>query len=131
MQAFTQVSLRANAVLIVLCRRFGCGMARHLRMLWAHPNALESLVVRPPFSPAPRSFCSRCGGSQTRVRCGAPVASYRTRANGAQRLVIAHPSSRDWLVQLHVELHPAQSRRSVAHACGHAVSYCRVPRDRA
>ncbi|BAN24690.1 putative uncharacterized protein [Caballeronia insecticola] len=48
----------------------------------------------------------------------------------ADKLVIANPCPRDWLVQLHVELH-AVSREDMAHACPRAAASCRVPRGRA
>jgi hypothetical protein len=132
MQASTLVSLRANAVLIALCVAASdaawlaiCGCA-------GNPNAIQAPLTRMA-TLLSAAFIVIAVRRIAKLSFDAARASRRIAwaQDAAHRLVIARPSSDDWLVQLHVELHPSASRRSVAHACSHAAAACRVPRDRA
>ncbi|SAK79995.1 hypothetical protein AWB76_05379 [Caballeronia temeraria] len=129
MRASTLVSLRTNAVLIALCVAASdaawftvCGCAGHI-------HAIESITVR-------LATLASAAGIVLIVRRIAKLEFDAARAASriawtADRLVIDGTSPGDWLVQLHVELHPAGSRLNAAHACPHAAASCRVPRGRA
>lgn len=129
MQSSTLVCLRANAVLIALCIAASdaawltvCGCAGHV-------NALESTAVR-------LATLASAAGIVLVVRHVAKLAFDAARAARriawtADTLVIDGTCPGDWLVQLHVELHPAGSRLSATHACPRAAASCRVPRGRA
>jgi hypothetical protein len=132
MQASTLVSLRANAVLMALCVAVSdaawlavCGCA-------GNPNAIQSPFARLA-TLVSAAFIAIAVRRIARIAFDTARTSRRIAwaQDTGQRLVIARPSSNDWLVQLHVELHPSASRRSIAHACSHAAPACRVPRDRA
>lgn len=129
MRASTFVSLRAHVVLIASCVAASeaawlaaCGCAGHVQ-------ALQSLAVRGAML-ASAAVIALCVRHIARLAFDAARASRRI-AWVADRPVIAGPCPHDWLVQLHVELHPAGSRRSAAHACPRAATSCRVPRGRA
>jgi hypothetical protein len=126
------VSLRANAVLIALC--VGASDAAWLAACGCtgHPQALEAPLVRVAILASAAAFVLIVR-RLARLAFDAARASRRIAwsQDHAHRLVIAHPSSDDWLVQLHVELHPARARRQPACATPHAVRNGRVPRGRA
>ncbi|BCQ26089.1 hypothetical protein NK8_42730 [Caballeronia sp. NK8] len=129
MRSSTLVCLRANAVLIALCIAASdaawltvCGCSGHV-------HALESTAVR-------LATLVSAMGIVLVVRRIAKLAFDAARMAhrigwSAHELVIDGTSSRDWLVQLHVELHPAGSRLSAAQDCPRAAASCRVPRGRA
>jgi hypothetical protein len=129
MRATTLVCLRAHAVLIAFCVAASdaawlavCGCSGHVQ-------ALESTAVRvAAFASA--AACVILVRHFAKLAFDAARASRRI-AWTADRLVIAGPCPHDWLVQLHVELHPAVSRQRAAHSCPRAAASCRVPRDRA
>jgi hypothetical protein len=132
MRASTVMSLRANAVLIALCVAVSDAAWLAICGCSGHPQALASPVVR-------LATLASAAAIVIAVRRLARVAFDAARTarriapaqEGAERLVIATPSPDDWLVQLHVELHPAQASRSVKHACSCSIASCRVPRGRA
>jgi hypothetical protein len=120
MQASTLSSLRAHVVLIALCVAASdaawlaiCGCA-------GHPNALEYPATR----------LATLVSAAVIVIAVRRIARISFDAARASRC-IGCPSSRDWLVQLHVELHPSVSRSNAAHVCPNGARACRVPRDRA
>ena len=128
MRASTLVSLRAHAVLIALCIAASdaawlavCGCSGHVQ-------ALESPAVR-------IAALASAAAIVILVRHIARLAFDAARTSrriawSADRIVIAGPCPHDWLVQLHAELHPVVSRRSVADSCPRAAASCRVPRGR-
>ncbi|WP_144063411.1 hypothetical protein [Caballeronia insecticola] len=128
MRASTLVSLRAHVVLIAACVATSdaawlavCGCA-------GHAEALQSTTIR-------AATLASAAAVVFLVRRIAALAFDAARASrhidwSADKLVIANPCPRDWLVQLHVELH-AVSREDMAHACPRAAASCRVPRGRA
>jgi len=129
MRSSTLASLRANAVLIAWCIAASdaawltvCGCAGHV-------NALGSTAVR-------LATLASAAGIVLVVRRIARLAfdadrSARRIAWASDKLVIDGACPGDWLVQLHVELHPAGSRLSGAQTCPRAAASCRVPRGRA
>ncbi|SAK89702.1 hypothetical protein [Caballeronia ptereochthonis] len=128
MRASVLVSLRAHVVLIASCVATSdaawltaCGCA-------GHAQALESTAVR-------AATLVSAAAIALIVRRTAKLAFDAARASRriawtADRLVIAGPCPRDWLVQLHAELHPAVSRQGAAHSCPRSAASCRVPRGR-
>jgi hypothetical protein len=129
MQPSTLVSLRAHAVLFALCVSasdaawlMACGCA-------GHPHALEAPLVRLAIL-----LCATVSAGV--VRRLARLAFDAARASrriawthdGTRGLVIAHPASDDWLVQLHVELHPSRARCDGTQACSHTAHSGRFPR---
>ncbi|VXC88483.1 conserved hypothetical protein [Burkholderia sp. 8Y] len=126
MQATTLVSLRAHAMLIALCVAASdaawlavCGCSGHLyalqsialRMATLVSAAGVMLVVRRIAKLAFDAANSRCAATHHRD-------NDRDDANG-------------WLVQLHLELHPAESRRRGVCRCHRAARSARSPRGRA
>jgi hypothetical protein len=132
MQASILISLRANAVLIALCVAASDAAWLAICGCSGHANALESPMVRAAILVS-AAFVLIAVRRVAKLAFDAARASRRIAPSRdcAERLVIAEPSSHDWLVQLHVELHPTRSRCSVAQSCARAVASCRVPRDRA
>jgi len=122
MHASTLVSLRAHAVLIALCVAVSdaawlvvCGCSGHV-------HALQSLAVR-----MATLVCA--GAVAVIVRRIAKLAFDATTTPRAAN--IHGMRGHCWLVQLHLELHPAESRRSAACGCNCAAQSSRNPRGRA
>ena len=122
MQAITLVSLRAHAVLIALCVAASdaawlaaCGCS-------GHPCALQSVALR-------MATLVSAAGVMLVVRRIAKLAF-----EAANTRCAAHRHRDDangWLVQLHLELHPAESRRCGMCRCHRDVPSARSPRGRA
>ncbi|SAK56027.1 hypothetical protein AWB82_02178 [Caballeronia glebae] len=129
MRASTLVSLRANAVLIALCVAASDAAGLAVCAFTGHVNAFESTTARVAAlaSAAGIVFVVR---RVAKAEFDAARAARRI-AWAADKFVIDGTCPGDWLVQLHVELHPAGSRSSAAHACVPATASCRVPRGRA
>jgi hypothetical protein len=132
MQPSTLVALRAHAVLFALCVSasdaawlMACGCA-------GHPHALEAPLVRLAILLC-AAVCVGVVRRLARLAFDAARASRRIAwaHDDTRGLVIAHPASDDWLVQLHVELYPARARRGIAHACSRPAPSGRFPRSRA
>jgi hypothetical protein len=132
MRTFTLVALRAHAALIALCVSasdaawlMACGCT-------GHAHALEAPLVR-----AAILLCAAMIAGivrhLARLAFDAARASRRIAwtQDDMRGLVIARPAAHDWLVQLHVELHPASARRGLTQTCPHALSSGRAPRGRA
>ncbi|KMZ13903.1 hypothetical protein BHUM_02192 [Candidatus Burkholderia humilis] len=132
MQPSTLVALHAHAVLFALWVSASdatwlmvCGCA-------GHPHTLDAPLVRMAVL-----FCAAMFAGivrhLARLAFDAARASRRIAwtQDDTRGLVIAHPASDDWLVQLHIELHPARARRGIAQTCPRAMSSGRVPRGRA
>jgi hypothetical protein len=132
MQASTLISLRANAVLIALCVAASDAAWLAICGCSGHPHALESPLVR---LATIASAAAIVIAMRRRARLAFDAARATRRIacphDADDRIVIDRSCSGDWLVQLHVELHPVQARRCVAIACARAVPSCRCPRGRA
>ncbi|WP_321799481.1 hypothetical protein [Caballeronia sp. J97] len=129
MRASTLVSLRANTVLIALCIAASDAAWLTVCGCTGHVHALETTTVR-------LATLASAAGIVLVVRRVAKLAFDAARAArriawAADQLVIDGNGPGDWLVQLHVELHPAGLRPGAAHACKCAAASCRVPRGRA
>ncbi|SPB16276.1 hypothetical protein NOV72_03476 [Caballeronia novacaledonica] len=128
MRSSTLVALRANTVLIALCIAVSdaawltvCGCSGHV-------HALEHTAMRV-------ATLASALGIVIVVRRIAKLAFDAARtahriAWAADRLVIDGSCPGGWLVQLHVELHPAGSRLSAARDCPRTAASARVPRGR-
>ena len=122
MQATTLVSLRAHAVLIALCVAASdaawlavCGCSGHL-------YALQSLALR-------IATLVSAAGAMLVVRRIAKLAF--DAANSRCAATHQRDDADGWLVQLHLELHPAESRRCGICRCHRAARPARSPRGRA
>jgi hypothetical protein len=132
MQASTLISLRANAVLIALCVAASDAAWLAICGCSGHPHALESPLVR-------MAIVASAAAIVIAMRRLARLAFDAARAtrqiacphDAGDRIVIDRSCSHDWLVQLHVELHPVQARDCVSVTCARAMPSCRCPRGRA
>ncbi|SAK68761.1 hypothetical protein AWB79_03604 [Caballeronia hypogeia] len=128
MRASTLVSLRAHAVLIALCVAASDAAWLAVCGCTGHVNAIQSNLVR-------AATLASAVAIVLVVRRAAKLAF--AEAHSARRIrakthgiVISSPDARDWLVQLHAELHPAEIRSGAAPSCAQAAASCRVPRGR-
>ncbi|BAO90328.1 hypothetical protein [Caballeronia cordobensis] len=117
MQASTVISVRANAVLIALCIAVSDAACLAMCVCSGRLPAFESTAVRMT-TLASAAVIVLCVRRLAKRAFESARDSHRMYwMDGTMKgLVFAVPRNDDWLVQLHVELHPAATREVMTRA---------------